>query len=213
MVYDISQADSNKEKQQDMSKVISSFTMSLDGFIADADDSITRLFKWYRSGDTEFPLPGTNMVFKMSRASAQLFGALIENTGALVTGRRDFDVSEAWQGKPPFNAPTFIVTHSPPQQWVYEGSPFIFVTDGVESAVLQAKLAAGEKNVVVGGSQIVRQCLRAGLLDEITIDLASMLLGSGISLFGELGVDPIELERVEIIEGTDVTHIRFRIVK
>jgi dihydrofolate reductase len=196
-----------------MGKVISGFTMSLDGFIAEPNDDVGRLFKWYYSGDTPFPLPGTDMVFKMSRASAELFQDLFRTTGALVTGRRDFDVSRAWGGQPPFSVPTFIVTHTVPQEWVYARSAFTFVTDGVESAIEQARQAAGDKNVVVGGSKITQQCIKAGLLDEIYIDLASMLLGDGISLFGQLGIEPVELERTEVIEGTDVTHLRFRIVK
>lgn len=196
-----------------MGKVISGFTMSLDGFIAEPNDDVGRLFKWYYSGDTPFPLPGTDMVFKMSQASAELFQELFRTTGALVTGRRDFDVSRAWGGKPPFDVPTFIVTHAAPQEWVYEGSPFTFVTDGVESAIEQARQVAGDKNVVVGGSKIVQQCIKAGLLDEIYIDLASMLLGDGISLFGQLGIEPVDLERTAVVEGTDVTHLRFRVVK
>jgi dihydrofolate reductase len=196
-----------------MGKVISGFTMSLVGFIAEPNDDVGRLFKWYYSGDTAFPLPGTDMVFKMSRASADLFQDLFRTTGALVTGRRDFDVSRAWGGQPPFSVPTFIVTHTVPQEWVYEASPFTFVTDGVESAIEQARQAAGDKNVVVGGSKVTQQCIKAGLLDEIYIDLASMLLGDGISLFGQLGIEPVELERTEVIEGTDVTHLRFRVVK
>ena len=196
-----------------MGKVISGFTMSLDGFIAEPNDDVGRLFKWYYSGDTPFPLPGTEMVFKMSQASAELFQELFRTTGALVTGRRDFDVSRAWGGRPPFDVPTFIVTHNIPQEWVYEGSPFTFVTAGVQSAIQRARQAAGDKNVVVGGSKIVQQCIKAGLLDEIYIDLASMLLGDGISLFDRLGIEPLDLERTQVIEGTDVTHLRFRVVK
>jgi dihydrofolate reductase len=149
----------------------------------------------------------------MSRASAELFQELFRTTGALVTGRRDFDVSRAWGGQAPFSVPTFIVSHTVPQEWVYEASPFTFVTNGVESAIEQARQAAGDKNVVVGGSKITQQCIKAGLLDEIYIDLASMLLGDGISLFGQLGIEPVELERTDVIEGTDVTHLRFRVVK
>lgn len=188
--------------------------MSLDGFIADPNDDIGRLFKWYYSGDVPFPLPGTNMVFKMSAASAKVFQEYFDTTGALVTGRRDFDVSRAWGGKPPFAVPTFIVTHAAPQEWVKESSPFTFVTDGVERAIEKAKQAAGEKSVIVGGSKVVQQCIKAGLLDEIHIELASMLLGNGISLFGQLGISPVELERIQVIEGNkDVTHLRFRVVK
>lgn len=196
-----------------MGKVVSGFTMSLDGFIAEPNGDVGRLFKWYYSGDTPFPLPDTNMVFKMSAASAELFASLFQTTGAIVTGRGDFDVSRAWGGKPPFNVPTFILTHHPPQEWVKEDSPFTFVTDGIESALEQAQKAAGDKDVVVGGANVVQQFIKAGLLDELYIDLASMLLGKGVSLFGKLGIEPLHLERIQIIEGIDVTHLRFRIVK
>jgi dihydrofolate reductase len=196
-----------------MGKVVTALTMSLDGFIAEPNHEVGRLFKWYYSGDTPVPLPGTNMVFKMSAASAELFRDYLTTTGAFVTGRRDFDVSNAWGGKPPFDGPGFIVTHSVPEAWAGKDSPFVFVTDGVASAVAQAKAAAGEKNVMLSGSTIVQQCIKLGLLDEIYIELASMLLGKGISLFGELDIEPVQLERIQVVEGTDVTHLRFRVVK
>lgn len=196
-----------------MAKVISSFTMSLDGFIAGPNDDVGRLFKWYTSGDTPFPLPNSDMVFKMSAASLENFQSYFKTTGALVTGRHDFDVSRAWGGKPPFDVPVFIVTHDPPQEWLKADSPFTFVTEGVSSAIEQAKRAAGDRNVLASGSKIVQQAIKAGLIDELHIDLASMLLGDGVSLFGQLGIQPIDLERIQVIEGKDVTHIRFRILK
>jgi dihydrofolate reductase len=109
--------------------------------------------------------------------------------------------------------PTFVVTHSVPQEWVFEGSPFTFVTDGLESAVEQARAVAGDKNVAVGAASIVQQCIRAGLLDEIHIDLVPVLLGDGIRLFDHLGTGPIELESTEMIEGAGVTHLTCRVVK
>ena len=110
--------------------------------------------------------------------------------------------------------PTFIVTHTVLQEWVYEGSPFTFVTDGVESAVEQAKELAGDKkDVAVGAASIAQQCIRAGLLDEIHIDLVPVLLGGGVRLFEHLGTTPIELERTRVIEAPGVTHLTFRVIK
>ena len=109
--------------------------------------------------------------------------------------------------------PTFVVTHTVPQEWVYEGSPFTFVTDGVESAVKQAKAVAGDKTVAVGAASIAQQCIRAELLDEIHIDLVPILLGSGVRLFEHLGNTPIELERTRVIEAPEVPHLTFRVVK
>jgi len=204
-----------------MSKVFVELSMSLDGFVAGPNDSPTlslgeggeRLFAWYASGDTDFPLPGTNMVFKISRASADLLQEEWHQLGAMVTGRRTFDIAGAWGGNPPGGGPCFVVTHHVPQQWVKEGSPFIFVTDGVEAAVAQAKEIAGDKNVSVSSASIVQQCLKAGLLDEIHIDLAPVLLGGGVRLFDHLGRQPIELETIQVVKGTDVTHLHFRVVK
>jgi dihydrofolate reductase len=103
------------------------------------------------------------------------------------------------------------VTHRVPQEWVKPGSPFTFVTEGVERAIALARQAAGDRNVAVSGTQIVQQALRAGLIDEIHIDLAHILLGGGIRLFGEL--EPVELQRIHVIEGQDVTHLGFRVMK
>jgi dihydrofolate reductase len=196
-----------------MSKVTAQFTMSLDGFIAGPNDEVDQIFRWYSSGDTDFQASSTDPVFKISRASAELLQKEWGKLGAIVTGRRDFDVSKAWGGNSPLGVPIFIVTHTAPQEWVKEGSPFTFVTDGVESAIEKARHAAGDKNVSVGGTTIVQQCLKARLLDEIQIDLAPVLLGAGIRLFDHLGPEPIELESTGVIEGTGVTHLRFQVVR
>ena len=195
-----------------MSKIMAGFTMSLDGFIADPNDDVSLVFKWYWAGDVDFPLPGTNHVFKISQASADYLTEAWSTLGAIVTGRRDFDVSNAWGGKALMDLPTFIVTHHPPQEWLHEGSPFAFVTEGVEAAIEQARIAAGNKNVGVGGTQIVQQALRAGLIDQIDIDLAPVILGAGIRLFDNLP-EPIELEIQRVVEGTGVTHISYRVCK
>ena len=195
-----------------MGKVITNLTMSLDGFIAGPEDDAEQLFKWIFGGDTEIPVQGGRMTLKMSQESARLLQDAIETTGALVSGRRTFDLAGAWGGFPPF-APCFVVTHTVPQEWVKEGSPFTFVTDGVESAVKQAKAAAGEKDVAVTAASITQQCLKAGLLDEINIDLAPVLLGGGIRLFDNLGPEPIQLETIRIVEAPGVTHLRLRVVK
>jgi dihydrofolate reductase len=133
--------------------------------------------------------------------------------GASVAGRRTFDITNGWGGRPPLGVPTFVVTHTVPREWVYEGSPFTFVTDGVESAIEQAKAVAGEKDVAVMAASIVQQCIRAGLLDEIVINLVPLLLGDGVRLFEHLGAIPIELGSTRAIEAPGVTHLTFRVVK
>lgn len=204
-----------------MGKVATGLTMSLDGFIAGPNDGPEhplgeggmRLFDWYSSGDTEYRLPGTEMVFEVSPQSAGLLRETHGRMGAFVTGRRTFDITNGWGGRPPLGVPTFVVTHTIPQEWVREGSPFTFVTDGVESAVEQAKAVAGDKDVAVGAASIAQQCIRAGLLDEIHIDLVPVLLGDGVRLFDHLGTEHIELESTRVIEAPGITHLTFRVVK
>lgn len=204
-----------------MGKVSMGLSMSLDGFIAGPNDGPRsplgeggeRLFAWYSGGDIEYRLPGTEMVFNVSPQSAELLQEAHRSIGAFVTGRRTFDITNGWGGRPPLGVPTFVVTHTVPQEWVHEGSPFTFVTDGVESAVEQAREAAGDKDVAVGAASIAQQCIRAGLLDEIHVDLVPVLLGGGVRLFEHLGSAPIELERTRVIEASGVTHLTFRVVK
>jgi dihydrofolate reductase len=195
-----------------MGKVVAEFAMSLDGFIADPKDDVSQLYTWFSNGDT--PIQGAaGRVFMTSAASAKNYMELVESTGALVTGRRDFDASAAWGGTSPMNVPTFIVTHNAPQEWLKTGSPFIFVTDGVSSAIEKAKKTADGKNVLVGGSKIVQQCIKGVLLDEINIDLVPVLLGDGIRLFDNLGPEPFELEIMRVLEAPGVTHLKYRVVK
>jgi dihydrofolate reductase len=203
-----------------MSKVILDITTSLDGFIAGPNDGPERplgdggerLFAWYFSGDTDFEMPSGTMTFKVSPASAEVLQE-VHTIGALVTGRRTFDIANAWGGRHPVDAPVFVVTHTVPQEWVYQGSPFTFVTDGVESAVEKAKEAAGDRDIGVGAASIAQQCIQAGILDEIQIHLAPVLLGGGIRLFDYPGAEPIELESMRVVETPGVTHLRFRVVK
>lgn len=194
--------------------------MSLDGFIAGPNasweqplgDGGEQLFAWYFSGDTDYEVPGSDMVLKTSPVSAGLIRAFHGTIGALVMGRRTFDIMNGWGGRAPLDVPVFIVTHTAPQEWVSEGSPFTFVTDGVESAVEQAKAVAGNKDVSVGNASIVQQCLKAGLLDEIHIDLVPLLLGDGTRLFEHFDNELPELECVRSVDALGVTHLTYRVV-
>jgi dihydrofolate reductase len=203
-----------------MGKVRTGHATSLDGFIGGPNDGPEapmgvggeRLLAWYMGGDTEYGLPGTGMVFKVSPQTAEYLRETSTTTGALVTGRRTFDLTNGWGGGHPLGVPVFVVTHSVPQEWVYEESPFTFVTDGLESAVAQAKAVAGDKDVGVIGASLVQQCIRLGLLDEIHLDLVPVLLGDGVRLF-DRSAEPIELESTRVIVGAGVTHLTFRLVK
>ena len=203
-----------------MGKVIFNMTMSLDGFVAGLNDGPEnglgdggdQLFNWYFSGDTEVPIQNGNMTLKVSPQSARLLREMLKSAGAAVWGRKTFDIAHGWDGHPPI-APSFIMTHTVPQEWVIKGSPFTFVTDGVESAVRQAKQAAGDKDVVISTASILQQCLNANLLDEIHIDLAPLLLGKGVRLFDHLKIDPVELEYIHVVQAPGVLHLGFRLVK
>jgi dihydrofolate reductase len=195
-----------------MSKTIAEFTMSLDGFVAGPSDDIRELFGWYFNGDTEFKMAGTPP-FKVSRASADLLRDSWGQMGAIVTGRRDFDVSKAWGGTPLLGVPTYIVTHNPPAEWTKPGSPFTFVTEGVARAVEMGHAAAGGKHLNIGGTTITQQCLQLGLLDELHIHLAPVLLGAGIRLFDTLGAQPRQLDIIKVVETPTVTHLQYRVVK
>jgi dihydrofolate reductase len=204
-----------------MGKVTSGLTMSLDGFIAAPNDGPEnplgengmRLFDWYGSGDTDYVVPSGGMTFKVSPQSAEMLDKAFSSIGAIVTGRRTFDITNGWGGRHPLDVPIVVLTHSVPDGWDYEGSPFTFVKDGVESAVEQARELAGEKDVAVGAASLVQQCLAAGLLDEVHVDIVPVLLGDGVRLFDHLGPGQIELERTEVIEAPGVTHMTFRVVK
>lgn len=205
-----------------MGKVIFENSMSLDGFVAGPNDNPDNglgdggqaLFAWYWSGDVDLPMEGTDMVFKTSRASADLLQEEWGTFGSMVAGRRMFDIAHAWGGRPPGGENCFIVTHNPPQEWVNKpDSPFIFVTDGVESAIRQAKQAAGDKDVSVASASIAQQAIKAGLLDEIRIDLAPVLLGGGVRLFDHLGITPLDLEILRVVDAPGVTHLRYRIIQ
>ncbi len=204
-----------------MAKVIVALTMSLDGFIAGPGDSVDQLFGWYFTGDTPIrhyqeaaergvPVPP----FKLSQRNAEVFEDLIETGGAVVTGRRTYDVAGAWAGHGPLpGLPLFVVTHNVPADVPHGESRYTFVTDGVASAVEQAKEAAGDRYVSLMGSSVPQQCLRAGLLDEVQIHLVPVLLGAGVRLFDQLGSDSVELEILRVVDAPGVTHLRYRVVR
>lgn len=212
-----------------MAKVIVALAVSLDGFIAGSNDGGeqplgdggTRLFDWYFDGDTpirhyqEAANRGVSVPpFKLSPSSAEVFEELIDSGGAVVTGRRTYDIASAWGGNGPLpGLPLFVLTHNVPEHVPHGESHYTFVTDGVESAIEQAKAAAGDKYVSVMGASIPQQCLRAGLLDEIQIHLVPVLLGAGVRLFDHLGSENLELETIRVVDSPGVTHLRYRVVK
>src|SRR5213596_249818 len=152
------------------------------------------------------------MTFKMSGPSAEHFRDLTSGLGAVLTGRRTFDVAHGWGGNH-WWGPAFVLTHHVPPGWPRPNSTVHFVTDGIESAVTQAKAAAAGKSVGVHGSDTIQQLLNAGLLDEIHVDIAAILLGSGVRLFDHLAGTPVALGNPTVIRGVGVTHLRYPVRK
>jgi dihydrofolate reductase len=138
------------------------------------------------------------------------------STGAVLMGKRMFDVGfEPWGDPPPFGMPVFVVTHEEREPLPMQGgTTYTFVTDGIEAALELARAAAGDENVGIwGGANIMREYLRAGSLDEMQIHLIPILLGGGVRLFEDLDPEGIELRRKSSIETPSATHLRFEVVK
>jgi dihydrofolate reductase len=197
-----------------MAKVIAIMSMSLDGYVAGPDDRLAEVFDWYfSSGDVEFHTGGSDsMTFKVSAPSAEHLRDLWAGLGAVLTGRRTFDVAHGWGGNHAWG-PAFVLAHRIPDGWPKPHSTIHFVTDGIESAVSQALAAAAGKSVGVHGADTIQQCLSAGLLDEIHVDIAAVLLGSGVRLFEHLTGTPAVLGNPRAIAGVGVTHLRYPVIR
>jgi dihydrofolate reductase len=193
-----------------MSKVIAIMSMSLDGYVADRSDGVAEVFDWYfSSGDVEFHTGGADpMTFKVSAPTAGHLRGLWSELGAVLTGRRTFEVADGWGGNHAWG-PAFVLTHHIPPGWPRANSTVHFVTDGIVSAVNQARAAAAGKSVGVHGADTIQQLLNAGLLDEIHVDIAAVLLGSGVRLFDHLAGTPAVLGNPRVIHGVGVTHLRY----
>ena len=196
-----------------MSTVVAIMSMSLDGFVADPDDGVAEVFDWYaHSGDVEINTGGSDaMTFRMSGPSAAHFRDLTSGLGAVLTGRRTFEVADGWGGDHSWG-PAFVLTHEIPDGWPRAGSTVHFVTDGLENAVDRAKAAAGGRAVAVHGADTIQQLLNAGLVDELAIDVAAVLLGSGVRLFDHLVGTPSVLGDPTVVQGVGVTHLRYPVI-
>ena len=183
-----------------MAKVVGGMVISLDGFVNDRAGSVALLYP-----DMEG-----------MQESEQLQEA-IQTTGAVVMGRHSYDMANGDFTGYEFQTPIFVLTHHVPERVAKgenENLKFHFVTDGVENAIAQAKKAAGRKDVIViGGANTIQQLLKTGLLDELHLDIAPVLLGGGTKLFEPLGIEPVELEQIKVSAYRGVTQLKFRIVK
>ena len=202
--------DHARDKEALLAKVIFDISISLDGFMTATNvrpeeplgDGGQRLHEW---------------AFDEDERIRQLLAEAVNSEGAVIAGRRTYDLCVAWWGADgptgPARVPVFVLTHAEPEE-VPEGGVYTFVTDGIQSALERAKAAAGEEDVsVIGGAEIGQQYIRAGLIEEIAIHLVPVLFGSDTRMFEHLGSEHIRLESMEVIEATAATHLRFRVLK
>jgi len=191
-----------------MGRVVMTFSMSLDGFVAGPDVSVgqpmgeggERLHEWLFN---ESPERGVDP--EMARE-------LFETVGAVVLGRRTFDVGLGLWEDTPYPASCFVLTHEKRAPMEMESGTFTFVNESIERALADALAAAGERDVILMGAATARQYLRAGLVDEIYIQLVPVLLGGGLRLFDDLGDDAIELVCTRVTKSPFVTHLRYRVL-
>jgi dihydrofolate reductase len=203
-----------------MAKVVFDITTSLDGFVAGPNDGPEhplgeggeKLHEWVY-GLASWREPHGLEGGETGRDSDVLEEAM-GNLGAVILGRRMFDLAQGWGDEPPFHAPVFVLTHEAREPLPKKGgTTFTFVNDGIESALGQAQAAAGDKDVgIAGGANTIQQYLSAGLIDEFQIHVAPLLLGGGVRLFDQAPAD-IELETTRVLESPRVTHLKFRVVK
>jgi dihydrofolate reductase len=183
--------------------------VSLDGFIADDNDAVGPLFDWLGNGDVTWAFEGTDQEFQTTQASADFMRSIYRDVAAEVIGRRLFDLTNGWEGKPAAGEHVFVVTHQPPRDWEHaDTAPFTFV-DGVEKAIAAAGEFAGDRVVDVAGGQIGTQALKLGLIDQVVINLVPVVFGSGRPFFATAGLpEPLRLKNpTTIVQGDRVTHL------
>ena len=194
-----------------MSKVVLYMSMSVDGFITGPDDNGKqglgvggeRLHAWLADGGVD---PASYR--PADEAGATVFDEMMA-TGAVIAGRRTFEFAGGWAGDHHDGVPIFVLTHTAPPE-PPQGSAH-YVTDGIASCVAQAKAAAGDRDILLHGAATAQECLRAGLLDEVQLQLMPVLLGKGRRLFADLPPEHVELELVRDLDGPGVQHLRYRV--
>ena len=191
-----------------MGKVLTHMTMSLDGFIADPADNPGELFDWYQAGDVSVPSANENVSFDVDEDSAEVLRGLTESPGALVAGRRLFDIADGWNDRHPAGAPVVVVTHSPPAD-AAERFPRTTFVGSVEAAIAKAKEIAGDKDVTIASPDIINQALELGLVDEICVALVPVLFGEGIPYFSKLDRGHLMLEDPTVVQGRRALHLRY----
>src|SRR5438132_7008855 len=199
-----------------MPKVIAGITMSLDGYVTGPNDRVgaglgdggERLHHWVFGGPWTYDSPRGSAAGVDQNYLDEVFAA----GGAWIVGRTMHDVVDGWGDDPGFGVPVFVVTHRSRETVVKGDTTFEFVTGGIADALARARAAAAGKNVIVmGGADLLRQYLAAGLVDEFTLTIAPVLLGAGKRLFDGMSRTDITFERTAVIQSRFATHLRFRV--
>ena len=201
-----------------MGTVIMHNVVSVDGFIADANDDVGPLHEWYFSGDTPitgggdegYDHSGAGADFKVSQASAEYVRSMWESIGTIVMGRNLFDLVNGWEGQPPAGDHVVVVSHRPkPEGWHPEAS-YHFVDD-VTAAIDKAQELAGDRTVAVNAGDVGGQILAAGLVDEVAMDVVPVVFGSGKRYFGSIDGQHLLEDPDVVIQGDRVLHLRFKV--
>jgi dihydrofolate reductase len=191
-----------------MGKVLTHMTMSLDGYIADLNDQPGELFDWYEAGNVEVANPNPDVSFQVDAASAEALEELTGSSGALVTGRRLFDIADGWGDEHPSGAPVVVVTHDPPEDATNTWPKTTFA-DSVEAAIRKAGDIAGDKDVTIASADVSQQALVLGLVDEVCVSLVPVLFGTGIPYFANHDRGHQLLDDPIAIQGRRALHLRF----
>ncbi|GAA4021520.1 dihydrofolate reductase family protein [Allokutzneria multivorans] len=191
-----------------MGKVVMYSTVSVDGFIADENDQPGPLFDWLINGDV--PLDESGVV-KVSQPSYDHTRTYWDRIGVTIAGRRVFDLTDGWDGKPPGGIDhVVVVTHRPAPEGWDPGAPFHFVS-GVEEAMAKAQELAGDRVVEVAAGDVGGQMLAAGLVDEVRMDVAPVVLGSGKRYFGSVHAQHLLEDPDVMIQGNRVLHLSYQV--
>lgn len=198
------------------SKLLVNLSMSLDGYVAGPNDGPDnplgdgggKLFEWWTAGSQRV---GPDDRFKPPARSVPVVREMFEG-GAVIVGRRTFDIAQGWGGHHP-GGPFFVLTHRTPERWVGPGTGGVAVKDGIESALEKAREVAKGRDIAIGSADVAKQYLRAGLLDEVFVNLVPTILGGGVRLFPTLDRMRIDLKCIQVVESDGVTHLRYRVVK
>jgi dihydrofolate reductase len=196
-----------------MARVVMQAVVSVDGYIAYPDDTVGPLFDWYFNGDTELSATASGWTFHVSRTSADYVQPFWDAIKVAVIGRHLFDTTNGWDGKPAAGDQLVVITHRPlPDEWLadHPDAPF-YTADSVETGIALAKELAGDGLVSVAAGNVGGQALSAGLVDEVAMDVAPVVMGEGVRFFGSHAGTVLLDEPDQVVQGDRVLHLHYAV--